>query len=144
VAFAVASYDRVRTQLEMKPVARFELWCIGFRLNAPQAGTVLRSTVRKYVKRREIAVPLVSEKKRRVCPHGSWREIEQLPHRLMLAIRVESRKPLYLAPTKICARDHTGEQIFSHRLTPVWEAQRGVQTVIETANGTENTPHHGE
>ena len=89
-------------------------------------------------------MPLVSEKKRRVCPHCSWREIEQLPHRLMLAIRVESRKPLYLVPTKLCARDHTREQIFRHRLTPVREVQRGVQIVIETANGAENTLHRGE
>jgi hypothetical protein len=89
-------------------------------------------------------VELMSEKKGGACPCCIGWEIAQLPHCLMLTIRVQSRKLFHLAPTKILARDHAGEQVFRHRLTPVQVTQRGVQTVIEIANGAENAPYRGE
>jgi hypothetical protein len=144
MAFAIAGHDGIYTQLEMEPVTHYELWCILFRLNAPQADTILGSIARQYVKYREVTLPLVTEKKRSAGLHGGWREIEQLPHCLMMAVRIEPRQPFYLVPTKSRAWDDTGEQIFRHRLTPLRVAQHDVQSVTETATGAENTPYHGE
>src|SRR2546428_3045185 len=112
----------------MEPVARCESGRICFRLDVPQAGTVLWSAAGKRVKRREVALPLVPEKKRGVCARRSQRDVEQLPNRLMLAIWIEPRKLFYLAEAKVCARGQAREQIFRHRLTPVRAAQRGAQS----------------
>src|SRR5438132_7442093 len=113
----------------MEPITRYEFGRIRFRLDAPQAGTVLWSAAGKRVKRREVTLPLVPEKKRGACARCRWWDIEQLPNRLMLAIRIKPRKLFYLAEAKVCARGQAREQIFRHRLTPVRVAQRGAQSV---------------
>src|SRR5438094_7756407 len=124
----------------MEPVARCESGRIRFRLDVPQTSTVLWSAAGKRIKRREVALPLVPEKKRGACARRSRRDVEQLPNRLMLAIRIEPRKLFYLTEAKVYAWGPAREQIFRHRLTPMRAAQRGAQIAALTDSRAENTP----